>query len=132
MQTDNGTAVDLTNCDREPIHLIGAVQPFGFLLAVSSSGWCVTRASRNVVGWLGVEATDLLGRPLDQIFTPDAVHTIRGQLQSAVMGDTVARAFGVVLTGGGLRCDVALHVIGDTVSLASTTRQPTPARWSAA
>ena len=31
------------------------------------------------------------------------------------MGDTVARAFGVVLTGGGLRCDVALHVIGDTV-----------------
>jgi light-regulated signal transduction histidine kinase (bacteriophytochrome) len=101
MQTDNGTAVDLTNCDREPIHLIGAVQPFGFLLAVSSSGWCVTRASRNVVGWLGVEATDLLGRPLDQIFTPDAVHTMRGQLQSAVMGDTVARAFGVVLTGGG-------------------------------
>ena len=115
MQTDNGTAVDLTNCDREPIHLLGAVQPFGFLLAVSSTTWCVTRASRNVVEWLGVEAADLLGRPLDQIFTPDAVHTIRGQLQSAIMGDTVARAFGVVLTGGGLRCDVALHVMHDTV-----------------
>jgi light-regulated signal transduction histidine kinase (bacteriophytochrome) len=115
MQTDNGTAVDLTNCDREPIHLLGAVQPFGFLLAVSSTTWCVTRTSRNVVEWLGVEATDLLGQPLDQIFTPDAVHTIRGQLQSAIMGDTIARAFGVVLTGAGLRCDVALHVIGDTV-----------------
>src|SRR3954449_2099112 len=72
MQTDNGAAVDLTNCDREPIHLIGAVQSFGFLLAVSSTDWCVTRASRNVVEWLGVEATDLLGRPLDQIFTPEA------------------------------------------------------------
>ena len=115
MQTDNGTAVDLTNCDREPIHLLGSVQPFGFLLAVSSTTWCVTRTSRNVVEWLGVEAADLLGRPLDQIFTPDAVHTIRGQLQSAIMGDTVARAFGVVLTGGGLRCDVALHVMHDTV-----------------
>ena len=115
MQTDNGAAVDLTNCDREPIHLIGAVQSFGFLLAVSSTDWCVTRASRNVVEWLGVEATDLLGRPLDQILTSETVHTIRGQLQSAVMGDTVARAFGVVLTAGGLRCDVALHVIGDAV-----------------
>ena len=69
MQTDNGAAVDLTNCDREPIHLLGSVQPFGFLLAVSSATWCVTRASRNVVEWLGVEAADLLGRPLDQIFT---------------------------------------------------------------
>src|SRR6476646_1161515 len=115
MQTDNGPAVDLTNCDREPIHLLGAVQPFGFLLAVSSTTWCVTRASRNVVEWLGVEGADLLGRPLDQIFTADAVHTIRGQLQSAIMGDTIARAFGVVLTGAGLRCDVALHVMHDTV-----------------
>src|SRR6476661_7152636 len=115
MQTDNGNPVDLTNCDREPIHLLGAVQPFGFLLALASATWCVTRTSRNVVEWLGVEAADLLGRPLDQIFTPDAVHTIRGQLQSAIMGDTVARAFDVVLTGGGLRCDVALHVMHDTV-----------------
>ena len=115
MQTDNGNPVDLTNCDREPIHLLGAVQPFGFLLALASATWCVTRASRNVIEWLGVEAADLLGRPLDQIFTHDAVHTIRGQMQSAIMGDTVARAFGVVLTGGGLRCDLAVHVIGNTV-----------------
>ncbi|MGZ3297264.1 MAG: HWE histidine kinase domain-containing protein, partial [Xanthobacteraceae bacterium] len=115
MQTDNGNAVDLTNCDREPIHLLGAVQPFGFLLALASATWCVTRASRNVVAWLGVEAADLLGRPFDQIFTHDAVHTIRGQMQSAIMGDTVARAFGVVLTRGGLRCDLAVHVIGNTV-----------------
>src|SRR4051812_43387644 len=127
MQTDNGTAVDLTNCDREPIHLLGSVQPFGFLLAVSSTTWCVTRTSRNVVEWLGVEAADLLGRPLDQIFTPDAVHTIRGQLQSAIMGDTVARAFGVVLTGGGGRCGVAAHVIRDTGVVEGGPRVGAPA-----
>ena len=27
-------AVDLTNCDREPIHISGSVQPHGALLAV--------------------------------------------------------------------------------------------------
>ncbi|MGO8506741.1 hypothetical protein AB9F35_36200, partial [Rhizobium leguminosarum] len=32
--------VDLTNCDREPIHQLGSVQPFGFLMAVSSD-WIV-------------------------------------------------------------------------------------------
>ena len=60
MQTDNGTAVDLTNCDREPIHLLGSVQPFGFLLAVSSSTWCVTLTSSNVFLWLGFLGADLL------------------------------------------------------------------------
>ena len=47
--------VDLTNCDREPIHLIGAVQPFGFLIAVTRADWLVTRVSANVSRWLGRE-----------------------------------------------------------------------------
>jgi light-regulated signal transduction histidine kinase (bacteriophytochrome) len=86
MQTDNGTAVDLTNCDREPIHLLGSVQPFGFLLAVSSTTWCVTRTSRNVVEWLGVETADLLvtSGPLGDRLTPRKSfelwrETVRGQ-----------------------------------------------------
>ena len=28
--------VDLTNCDREPIHVPGSIQPFGFLLTLLS------------------------------------------------------------------------------------------------
>ena len=43
MPSDN-QQVDLTNCDREPIHLLGAIQPFGFLIAVSTADWTVTRA----------------------------------------------------------------------------------------
>lgn len=39
--------VDLTNCDREPIHLLGAIQPNGFPLALRIN-WNVARASRNV------------------------------------------------------------------------------------
>jgi DNA-binding response OmpR family regulator len=39
--------VDLTNCDREPIHLLGSIQPFGFLLGVSRE-WIVIRAPENV------------------------------------------------------------------------------------
>ena len=31
---DRDEPVTLTNCDREPIHLLGAIQPIGFLLAI--------------------------------------------------------------------------------------------------
>ncbi len=29
---DTQFQVDLTNCDREPIHALGLIQPFGFLI----------------------------------------------------------------------------------------------------
>ena len=32
-----GQSVDLTNCDREPIHQLGRVQSYGALLALSAA-----------------------------------------------------------------------------------------------
>ena len=34
MTDPNGTAVDLTNCDREPIHIPGAILPHGAMIVV--------------------------------------------------------------------------------------------------
>jgi light-regulated signal transduction histidine kinase (bacteriophytochrome)/CheY-like chemotaxis protein len=107
--------VDLTNCDREPIHLLGSVQPFGFLIAVASVDWTVTRASRNVFDWLDVKPGELYGRPLDQFFAHDAIHTIRGHLQTAVFTNAVARAFSVPILADGRRFDLAVHVVDETV-----------------
>jgi light-regulated signal transduction histidine kinase (bacteriophytochrome) len=107
--------VDLANCDREPIHLIGAVQPFGFLIAVSGAEWTVTRVSSNVSQWLGREPNTLLGLPIHQVFTENAIHAIRGHLQSAIMSDGVARAFGLTLTESGRLFDIAVHINGDSV-----------------
>jgi light-regulated signal transduction histidine kinase (bacteriophytochrome)/CheY-like chemotaxis protein len=107
--------VDLSNCDREPIHLVAAIQPFGFLIAVSGVDCLVTRVSGNVLRWLGREPAALLGLPIHNVFTEQAVHTIRGHLQSAIMADTVARAFGIALIDGGSSFDVAVHVSGDSI-----------------
>ena len=46
MITVEGIIVDLTSWDREPIHILGAVQPFGFLIAVSID-WRVLFVSEN-------------------------------------------------------------------------------------
>lgn len=50
--SEQAQTVDLTNCDREPIHLLGAIQPSGFLLALTSD-WLVARVSANIGDYLG-------------------------------------------------------------------------------
>lgn len=105
--------VDLTNCDREPIHQLGAVQPFGFLLAVSSD-WIAVRASANLVEFLGIAQADALGRPVASLITPEALHTIRNKL-TTLRGPDVERIFGVVLTPGQDRFDLAVHMNEDLV-----------------
>ena len=55
---------DLTNCERELIHLAGSVQPEGALLLLSEPGLIVLQASVNTQELLGRPAAQLLGRPL--------------------------------------------------------------------
>ena len=47
-------AADLTNCDREPIHVPGAIQPHGVLLALGPDLERVEMASVNAGPMLGV------------------------------------------------------------------------------
>ncbi len=55
---------DLTNCERELIHLAGSVQPHGVLLSVREPGLVVMQASANAEGLLGLRPDALIGRPL--------------------------------------------------------------------
>lgn len=66
---------DLTNCERELIHLAGSVQPHGVLLALREPGFTIVRASANceaLLGW-SLDAT------LDQ-----SLGVLGGDLQTAV------------------------------------------------
>lgn len=100
--------VDLTNCDREPIHILGAIQPFGFLLAMSGD-WLVARASANTTDFIGRAPEAIIGRPLIEVFTPDAVHAIRNRLSMLRGDDGVERLLGRDLLGDGRKFDLALH-----------------------
>ncbi|MBB3648143.1 light-regulated signal transduction histidine kinase (bacteriophytochrome)/CheY-like chemotaxis protein [Rhizobium sp. BK619] len=101
--------VDLTNCDREPIHQLGSVQPFGFLLAISSD-WIVTRASANLAEFLAITQADALGRPVTSLITPESLHTIRNKLTTLRGSDVVERIFGIALTSAQDRFDIAVHM----------------------
>ena len=58
---------DLTNCEREPIHLAGAVQPHGALLVLRETDLVVVQASRNAAPLLGGGQERLIGRPLSAL-----------------------------------------------------------------
>ncbi len=57
---------DLTNCEREQIHLAGSIQPHGALLVLREPGHVIVQASVNAAAFLGLQH-DLIGRPIDTI-----------------------------------------------------------------
>jgi chemotaxis family two-component system sensor kinase Cph1 len=58
------SALDLTICDREPIHIPGTIQPHGVLFVISASELNVLGVSANVSKHGAVEPNAILGRPL--------------------------------------------------------------------
>jgi chemotaxis family two-component system sensor kinase Cph1 len=56
--------IDLTNCDREPIHIPGKVQSHGFLIAVNSTSYHITYASKNINEYLPTTSAALLAKPI--------------------------------------------------------------------
>jgi light-regulated signal transduction histidine kinase (bacteriophytochrome)/CheY-like chemotaxis protein len=99
--------VDLTNCDREPIHIPGSIQPHGCLLACDASVVMVLRHSANAPDMLSI-AGDINGQPLDHFIGPDATHTLRNALATSNDATRPALVFGLRLPGGGL-FDVTIH-----------------------
>ena len=58
---------DLTNCERELIHLAGSVQPHGLLLALREPDLRIVLASANVQALLGVHVDGLLRQPVAEL-----------------------------------------------------------------
>ncbi len=103
--------VDLTNCDREPIHVPGSIQPFGFLLALLSD-FSICIASDNAAAYLDLHHADLLQRPLADIFLDTAISAIRTRVDYLTGKDAVERIFGLQLQTGGKLFDLAIHFSG--------------------
>ena len=56
--------LDLTNCDREPIHIPGLIQPHGILLVLKEPGLDIVQVSSNTQAVINHAPEELLGKPL--------------------------------------------------------------------
>ena len=73
------TPADITNCDREPIRIPGAIQPHGFLVALDDEHR-VQYASENVREFLDREVGSLMGQNIAAVFEAEVVSALEAAL----------------------------------------------------
>lgn len=80
---NNDTTINLTNCDREPIHLLGKLQSIGHLLAINNDSLEIKYASEGVNLIFNLPPTELfkmrLGDRFDKIFVEEVKRFISGK-----------------------------------------------------
>ena len=59
--------VDLSSCEEEPIHIIGATQSHGVLVACDKSNGTITQIGENCKAIFGISAEDFLGKDLSAL-----------------------------------------------------------------
>lgn len=62
------TAPDLKNCDKEPIHIIGKIQSFGYLLVLDPIDLVIEQASENIEDLIDTPANEVIGMGIDDFF----------------------------------------------------------------
>jgi light-regulated signal transduction histidine kinase (bacteriophytochrome) len=67
----------LTNCDREPIHIPGAILPHGAMLVLDDDSFEILQLAGDVTGLLGASPEELLGHSADRLFRPQQIENLR-------------------------------------------------------
>lgn len=73
-------AVDLTNCDKEPIHIPGLIQPHGLLFALTEPDLTIVQVSSNTFEFLGIESQQLLNKNLSTLLNSANIEIIQKHL----------------------------------------------------
>jgi light-regulated signal transduction histidine kinase (bacteriophytochrome) len=122
--TPRNSRIDLTNCDREPIHILGAIQPIGFLIAVTTD-WIIARVSENISEFIGRTPAEMIGNPLAEFMTARTLHDLRNRVGMLRGTDSVERLFASELVKDTL-FDVAVHFSGAYIIIEAEPGGETP------
>ncbi|WP_246617967.1 HWE histidine kinase domain-containing protein [Rhizobium populisoli] len=101
------SSVDLTNCDREPIHIPGSIQPHGAMIVVDETG-TVSFVSENIHEFLGDTNREYPFSELSDVVGPQIAHDVANAVARAGAGQVA----GVVLKadlGNGRQADITVH-----------------------
>ncbi|KST69556.1 ATP-binding protein [Mastigocoleus testarum] len=79
MQQEFVTAenVNLTNCDREQIHIPNSIQPHGILFVLAPDDFTILQVSDNIQSFLGYDAENVLSQPLANFLAASEISSIK-------------------------------------------------------
>ena len=105
--------VDLSQCEREAVHLPGSIQPFGVLIAFSLPTWTVAHVSENAAALFGAESPgSMVDKPMDSILSPRIIHDLRNVFQAAMISGFAERLPGVSIGVRNEQNDILIHGSG--------------------
>ncbi|AMV17653.1 ATP-binding protein [Planctomyces sp. SH-PL14] len=81
--------VDLDNCEREPIHIPGSIQPHGLLLAFDPETEQMIQWSGNAPAVLGINAEQMGGRPMSEVLDAETCARLRETVRTGIAAMTV-------------------------------------------
>jgi len=89
--------LDLTSCDREPIHIPGSIQPHGILLVIDPGTRRVIQAAGNTAHMIGRSIAETLAASIDAVLSTEIAGLIRpvegvGWPEPIYLGSFAARA----------------------------------------
>lgn len=105
----------LRQCDSEPVHIPGTIQPNGALLAFDLSLQHVRKASANLEAFLGVSADAALGQSAAGLLGPHTTRRIARSLESSDAFTPLSMER--VLNGRRIRLQITLYCSDDSVVL---------------
>ena len=80
LKTLDGEALTVDNCDREPIHIPGSIQPFGTLIAGPATLGDIQYAAANLAQFTNVAAENAVGTAFKDLLPTQALHDTRNIL----------------------------------------------------
>ena len=113
MQQVETVAVDISECEREPVHVPGAIQSFGCLVGFLLPTWSIAHVSLNAAALFDVPGADaLVGAAIETILTPKTIHDLRNTFQAAMISGFAERLPGVPIGPREIEHDVLVHASG--------------------
>ncbi len=107
---------DLSNCERELIHLAGSVQPHGLLIVVQEPALRIVQVTANVASLLGVASESVLRQPLAEL-GGDIDACVRALARSPDLGEPVPLHCTVSGVGLAREFEGTVHRIGGDLLL---------------
>ncbi|RCJ31607.1 cyanobacterial phytochrome A [Nostoc minutum NIES-26] len=69
--------VDLSNCNKEPIHIPGLIQPHGVLLALKEADLTILQVSENTFNLFGLHPEELINQNLNNLLESEQVDLLK-------------------------------------------------------
>ena len=113
MTEASASAVDTSECAKEPVHIPGAIQPFGCLVALSLPTWSIAHVSTNASVLFGCESPEaMIGARMETILSPQIIHDLRNVFQAAMISGFAERLPLVVAGVANETYDILIHSSG--------------------